>query len=109
MIALELAPTGAAEISVFQRLLPVNGTNPFRLAVAPFDIPLQARLLLPVPAPVQPPVPLDPPEFGLTFDTPEQASRTARAETIASREEYLPRVIMPDMVGRFSPADIRSE
>jgi hypothetical protein len=45
----------------------------------------------------------------LTFDTPEQASRTASAETIASRKQYLPRAKTPDIVGRFSPADILSE
>ena len=52
MMVLELGSTGADEISVFQRLLLVKGTNPFRLAVCPTDIPLQARLLPPVPPPV---------------------------------------------------------
>src|SRR5579871_317327 len=59
MIELELGSTGAAEMSVFQRLLLENGTNPFRLAVWPVAITSHARLL--PPAPPLPPLPPEPP------------------------------------------------
>jgi hypothetical protein len=39
--AAEFASTGAEEMSLFQRLSAGNGTNPFRLALCPSDIPLQ--------------------------------------------------------------------
>src|SRR5215831_2212344 len=81
IIEFEFGSTGAEEISVFQRLLLVNGTKPLRLAPCPVDIPLQARLLPPVPFPLLPvpPFPVLFPPLGC-FDTPEQA---VRAMTIA--------------------------
>src|ERR1700676_160808 len=39
--AAEFASTGAAEISLFHRLSLGNGTNPFKLAPGPTDMPLQ--------------------------------------------------------------------
>jgi hypothetical protein len=64
MIEPELVSTVAEEISVFQRLALVNGTNPLRLAVCPVAIPLQDKFPPPVPG-------------GVTdvFETPEQAVR----------------------------------
>src|ERR1017187_1087610 len=44
MMLAEFESTGAAEISVFQRLLATNGTNPFRLVRRPTVIALQAPL-----------------------------------------------------------------
>jgi len=41
MMLAEFGSTGASEISVFQRLEPSNGTNPFRLVSCPTVIPLQ--------------------------------------------------------------------
>ena len=47
MIALEFGSTGAEEMSLFQRLSAGNGTNPFRLALCPRLIPLQALACVP--------------------------------------------------------------
>src|SRR5215471_3154350 len=76
MMEFEFGSTGAEEISVFQRLLLVKGTKPLRLAACPVDIPLQARLLPPVPFPLPPfpPPPLRMPPV-VCFETPEQAVR----------------------------------
>ena len=77
-MGLEFESIGAEEISVFHKLLLEKGTKPFRLAVCPADIKLQARLLPPVPPLVPPPVP---PVFAAEFDTPEQAvNNSARAK-----------------------------
>src|ERR1700760_4699362 len=80
IIVLEFGSTGAAEISVFQRLVVENGRKPFRLAPCPTDIPLHASLLLPVP----PPGPIGPVSTG-DWETPEQAVKKSasanRAET----------------------------
>src|SRR5215470_20026465 len=85
IIEFEFGSTGAEEISVFQRLLLVNGTNPLRLAVGPVDIPLQARLPPPVPGPLPPfppPPLLVPPDC---LETPEQAVRTAAMAIVEKR------------------------
>src|SRR5215813_1983451 len=93
MIVLEFASTGAAEMSVFQRLLLVNGTNPLRLAPWPVAITLQERFPPPVPPlfpppPPEPPLPPEPPvppEFPEDCEIPEQAvKQTASANRVAS-------------------------
>ena len=63
MMALELGSTGAAEISVFQRLPLGNGRNPPRLSFCPGVICWHEELELPVPPPPDPPEPPVPPEL----------------------------------------------
>jgi len=59
----EFESTGAAEISVFQRLVLVKGTNPPREAFWPGVICEQELEVLPVPPdPPEPPLPPEPPE-----------------------------------------------
>lgn len=102
---LEFESTGAAEISLFHKLLLVNGTKPFRLAVCPVDITLQARLLPPVP-PVEP---LFPPVFPAGCDTPAQAvKKSAKAkgavtETYSLETDQEQRIIKPLSVSRGVP------
>src|SRR5215475_8666560 len=92
MIELELGSTGAEEISAFQRLLLVNGTNPLRLAPCPVDITLQSRFPPPVPPPFPPPplppFPPPPPELFDELDTPEQAENKKIASTTELPEMY---------------------
>jgi hypothetical protein len=84
MMELEFESTGAAEISLFHKLLLVNGTKAFRLAVCPVDMTLQARLLPPVP-PVEPPFP---PVFPAGCDTPAQAVKKSAKAKSAETETY---------------------
>src|SRR5579871_430092 len=83
MIAAELGSTGAPEISVFQRLLPVKGTKPFNEAVCPTDMPLQERFPPPVPGPFPP----GPPVFAAEWETPEQALRPSASKEIADQRK----------------------
>jgi hypothetical protein len=69
-------------MSVFHRLLLEKGTNPFRLAVCPTDMTLQARLPLPVPSPA----PSEPPVFPVGLDTPEQAVKNSAMAKSADRK-----------------------
>jgi hypothetical protein len=57
-----LASTGAVEMSVFQRLLLLNGRKPPRLAFCPNVICRQEVLEPPVPPPPDPPEPPGPPD-----------------------------------------------
>ena len=83
MMEFEFGSTGAAEMSVFQRLLPVKGRKPFRLAPAPVDITSQVRCPLPVPPPLPPeppePDPLEPPDVAGAFDEPQPAENAKDA------------------------------
>ena len=78
-------------MSVFQRLLLEKGMKPFKLAVWPVDITLQASLLLPVP-PLFPPEPPEPPDPLLLlddFETPEQAVKaTSKAATTVNSADF---------------------
>src|SRR5215831_15259151 len=98
IIEFEFGSTGAEEISVFQRLLLVNGTKPLRLAPCPVDIPLQARLLPPVPGPF-PPVAPPPVLFPLPVccETPEQE---VRAVTMA-RMKASKTIVLTRRIGLF--------
>src|SRR5947207_8919028 len=74
MRELEFGSRGAEEISVFHRLPFVKGTKPLRLAPCPSAMPLQARLLPPVPPE---PLPPEPPLFVPEDEIPEQAVKLA--------------------------------
>ena len=61
MMALEFGSTGEPEISWFQRLSLPKGRNPFRLALWPVLMALQALWVAPEPDPPEPePLPPDP-------------------------------------------------
>jgi len=108
MIEVELGSTGAAEMSVFHRLLLAKGTNPPRLAFWPSAICWQAVVVPPVPpdppeAPEPPdPEPLPEPEVELPAAPPLQASRIdmkKNKHTGASGFQGEPR--LGDMVSLF--------
>ncbi|MBZ5546783.1 MAG: hypothetical protein LAO22_02305 [Acidobacteriia bacterium] len=67
MMVAEFGSTGADEMSVFHKLLLVNGTNPPKLALWPVDMTLQARF----PPPEPPPLPGE-------DVTPQPASNTTK-------------------------------
>ena len=82
MMVAEFGSTGAVEMSVFQALLLLNGTNPPRLAPCPVVMTLQARLgfepsVLPVP----------PPPGDAFVPPPQAASNPARSRVITNTTE----------------------
>src|ERR1700739_702095 len=84
MMASELGSSGAAEISVFHKLLPGKGRNPPRPAFCPGIICWQEEVELPVPPP-EPPDPLDPPGL-LLVDEPGVVVQPVKYNASKSRQ-----------------------
>jgi hypothetical protein len=93
MMALECESTGEPEISWFQRLSLPKGRNPFRLALWPVLMALQALWVAPEPDPPEPepPEPLPPDPLPLPPDPlpPEPAPPVLRVEPVVPPPQFV--------------------